>query len=265
MIRLLSFAAAFACFALTGQAQEPFNYHKAGSLKPKTAHGAGSVGDTKTTLVDPTMRFPLEAPPAFANSQVFAKGGNCYGRGKDCPYDLVKFANGEWHAKFSQKDPENFKYPWRDNFCEDRGYRTVQCAASANGHQGQDIRPKTAEIDKYYVVAVHDGTVSWQSSNLTLTRVARPSEGPAYRINYVYRHINPSKKLVASGLAKQGQRLAYVANFQGTDRTTVHLHFEIVMPFVHNGKTKIGVVNPYKSLVAAYERLLDQQGKELAE
>ena len=265
MKQLVPVAAMAVLLTHTAHGQSTFDYFAAGSLKPKTAHGAESVGDTKTSIVDTTMRFPIEAPPAFANSQVFAKGGNCYGRGKNCPYDLVKLVNGQWQAKFSQKDSENFKYPWRDNFCEDRGYVTILCAAGGNGHQGQDIRPKTAEIDKYAVVAVHDGTVSWQSSNLTLTRVVQPSDGPSYRVNYIYRHVNPNRKLVASGRVKQGQRLAYVGNFQGDERTTVHLHFEIVMPFVHKGKTRIGVVNPYKSLVGAYERLLGAQGKELTD
>jgi len=253
-------------FAHNADGQEAFSYYKAGSLKLKTASDAESTGDVNTGIVDDAMRFPIEMGPAFANSQVFNKGGDCFGRGARCPYDLVKFVNGRWEAKFSQRSPENFKYPWRDNFCEERGYTTLLCAAGSRGHQGQDIRPKTAEADKYLAVAVHDGTVSWQTSNVTLLRMVQPSSGSSYRIRYIYRHVNPDRRLVASGVVRKEQKLAYVSNFQGSTRqTTIHLHFEIEMPFVHNGKARIGTVNPYRSLVKAYERLLTVSGTEVVE
>ena len=40
-------------------------------------------------------------------------------------------------------DPDvspNYAYPWRDNFCERRGFAVGQCPVGI-GHQGQDIRP----------------------------------------------------------------------------------------------------------------------------
>lgn len=269
MIRtVLAASAAMLLMSAQGaDGQDAFRYHKAGSLKPKTGSNAVSAGDNATGVVDDMMRFPIEAAPAFANTQVFGKGGNCYGRGARCPYDLVKFVNGEWQVKFPQNAPENFKYPWRDNFCEERGAGTFLCmSGGGTGHQGQDIRPRTAEADKYFVVAVRDGTVSWQTSNVTVLRVVQPSSGPSYRIRYIYRHVNPNRKLVTSGSVSKERRLAYVSNFQGSTRqTTVHLHFEIEMPFVHNGKARIGTVNPYRSLVKAYERLLNESGTEVVE
>ena len=36
---------------------------------------------------------------------------------------------------------DNFSYPWRDNFCERRGFPVGQCPGG-HGHQGQDIRTR---------------------------------------------------------------------------------------------------------------------------
>src|SRR5262245_47312227 len=73
----------------------------------------------------PGIRFPIEAAPAYANSQVWGVGG----------------AEGPAGA---QSDKRNFSYPWHDNFCESRSYDMPLCPAGV-GHQGQDIRAASAE------------------------------------------------------------------------------------------------------------------------
>ncbi len=64
--------------------------------------------------------------------------------------------------------PDNYSYPWRDNFCEHRFFYVGQCPGGL-GHQGQDIRPASCkqrmqganrcEPYLHHVVAVRDGAV----------------------------------------------------------------------------------------------------------
>jgi hypothetical protein len=77
-------------------------------------------------------------------------------------------------------------------------------------------------------------------------------------------HMNP-KTLdadgIVSGLAvRAGDRLGLVGNYnEYANGTTYHLHFDMQVP------TRIGwvFVNPYMSLVAAYEQLIGARGTEI--
>src|SRR5690606_39747974 len=105
-----------------------FDYHPPGDLV--SGSGQGRVDDV---VYAPGMRFPIEEPPAFANSQVYNPGGYLGPGGGQC-------------------DAFNYSYPWRDNYCETRQWDMPLCPAGT-GHQGQDIRPATCENNKYWGVA----------------------------------------------------------------------------------------------------------------
>ena len=92
------------------------------------------------------IRFPLADAPAYANSQMFQSRNR---------------------ARSSEPDVSpNYSYPWRDNFCERRGFPVGQCPAGI-GHQGQDIRPAPCKpppgADRCThhddLVAVRDGVI----------------------------------------------------------------------------------------------------------
>src|SRR5258708_1506990 len=93
------FLTAFAiCVATAVRAASPnFTYLPAGTLQPEKS----GQGTHDNTLYAPSMRFPLKAAPAYANSQVYGIGGELGASGTQC-------------------DLRNFQYPWRDNFCERR-------------------------------------------------------------------------------------------------------------------------------------------------
>ena len=105
-----------------------FSYYGPGNLI--SGSGTGRV-DYKVWFAG--MRHPIELWPSYANSQVYRPGGMYGGGGGEC-------------------DSSNYSYPWRDNFCETRGYRTPLCP-SGYGHQGQDIRPRACRDNTYWAVA----------------------------------------------------------------------------------------------------------------
>jgi hypothetical protein len=246
--RLKTLAAAFIAAALVGcetvelpplppvsppQPPAPtFTYHQVGSLLPGTGQGA-----VDSTVYAPGIVFPIRSAPAFLNSQVHNPGGGPVG-GDQCAVN-------------------NFRYPWRDTFCEarsaDRG--SLNCP-SRRIHQGVDIRagdsalcasmrsrpsPEHREIE---VVAVDAGVVSHIGSFSVEIR-----SGP--RI-YRYLHLNPNAIRVRLGEPVfKGQPIGFLSNWFNGTPTTLHLHFEIKQNIDGVGFTW---VNPYMSLVEAYER-----------
>jgi murein DD-endopeptidase MepM/ murein hydrolase activator NlpD len=67
-------------------------------------------------------------------------------------------------------------------------------------------------------------------------------------------------RMVSGRVVQEGEVVGKVGNFLRRERaTTYHLHFDIQVP------TKYGwvFVNPYMSLVAAYERTIQGRGREL--
>ncbi len=89
---------------------------------------------------------------------------------------------------------------------------------------------------------------------------------PDERVRFRYLHMSP-KQLDADGMVsgrfvKEGEVIGKVGNFWYREAaTTYHLHFDLQVP------TKYGwvFVNPYMTLVAAYERLIRARGVELRE
>lgn len=222
MRRATPIAAAVVLFALAAPARaaEPFAYEPPGELV-----GGSGKGRVDDKVYAPSMRFPMETGPAYANSQVWGHGGNEGPGGGQC-------------------DDENYSYPWRDNYCESRSWKMPLCP-SGTGHQGQDIRAATCENKKHWVVAAVDGRItSIGSYSVYLTA----PDGTRYD------YLHMSDVAVQEGdQIKRGQRLGKVSNaFNGTP-TTVHLHFNIRQNVAGLGSV---YVPPYMSLVKSYEDLL---------
>jgi hypothetical protein len=203
---------------------------------------------------DPTaysqIRFPLEKAPAFAHSQSFRSR-----KSDDKPID--ELVGG------------NTSYPWQDNFCEARSFGVGQCA-SGFGHQGQDIRPapcpsqNEAEAERcdpkqQAVVAVRDSVVirSLKQQALTL-QINSQTE----HIRFRYMHMNPAA-MDADGILNgrsvdEGEKIGVVSNYMDhPNGTSRHLHFDTQV-FTRDGWLW---VNPYVTLVSAYERLIRGRGR----
>jgi len=219
---------------LTDWLGDEFAYLPAGDLIP----GSGE-GRADETIYAPGIRFPMELPRAFANSQVYMPGG--------------QFGPSGW-----QCDPVNYQYPWRDNFCEDRRYATPFCP-SGTGHQGQDIRPPTCPPleprdarPEYWAVAAADGQITGVTGHIVTLDA---DDGT----RFLYMHLDPDSLVVdAEDRVARGDRIGVISNYFGSTPTTYHLHLEIRQTVAVDGQLlTLTPVPPYASLVDAYERLLD--------
>jgi len=204
-----------------------FTYTPAGVLIP--AHsGQGRIGDNY--IYAKGIRFPIERPPAYINSQVYGVGGMYGEAGRLC-------------------DGRNYQYPWHDNYCEKRSWGMPLCP-SGRGHQGVDIRTATCEKRKYYAVAVEQGIIT-SIGKYTVT--LRGVSGRTYR----YMHLDsPTLRVRRGQRVKRGQRIGLVSDNMGSTKTSIHLHFDMQQTIVVDGKSKKVFVPPYTSLVDAYKRLL---------
>ena len=113
------------------------------------------------------------------------------------------------------------------------------------------------------VVAVRDGAVLRAPSQEALYIVVN---APNERIRFRYLHMLPRQfdadGMVSGRFVREGEVIGKVGNFFKRERaTTYHLHFDAQVP------TKYGwvFVNPYMTLVAAYERLIQGRGQEIRE
>jgi hypothetical protein len=220
------------------------------------------------------MRFPIAEAPGYVKSQSFMPWGDCYHTGT---VGRMGRKGALYHCKLNDKSlvfdesaPENFNYPWRDNFCELRDFLVGQCPGGY-GHQGEDIRPancvlSNAEGDRclpyqHTVAAVHDGIIRRMPGNLGAYIVVN-TENEHVRFRYL--HMNP-KLMDTDGLldgrqVSEGEILGEVATWGDFENgTSYHIHFNIQV------FTEIGWVwvNPYMTLVAAYERQIRGRGVEI--
>ena len=203
-------------------AQAAFTFEPPGMLV--AGSGRGRVDKVNYA---PGIRFPLESSPAFANSQVWSRGGMNGGAGSQC-------------------DVANYSYPWRDNYCESRSWPIALCPTGA-GHQGQDLRPATCSRDAHWAVAAADGTVT---SIGTYSLYLLSTDG-----NTRFDYLHMSSIAVARGArVTRGTRLGKISNVFNGAPTTIHLHFNIRQ----NLPPPLGwtFVPPYGALVDAYQRLL---------
>jgi murein DD-endopeptidase MepM/ murein hydrolase activator NlpD len=197
-----------------------FSYKPVGEL----TRGSGT-GRNDPFVYLAGMRFPLESAPAFANSQVWGRGGAFGGGGGQC-------------------DAPNYSYPWRDTYCESRSWMMPLCPATT-GHQGQDIRPATCKKDVHWVVAAASGQIAKVGAYSVYLMADSGT-----RIDYLHM----SSVLVKVGdRMKAGARIGKVSNvFNGTP-TTIHLHFNLFQNVTGRGWI---YVPPYTSLVNAYQTLV---------
>ena len=219
-----------------------FSYRPSGDI---VAHsGARKQGGHADLTAYSQIRFPLENAPGFVRSQSFNK---------------------------RKPDERSGGYPWQDNFCESRSFEVGQCAAGF-GHQGQDIRPgacapKNSESPgscdprQQAVVAVRDGVLirSLKQQAATLQINTRNEH-----IRFRYMHMNPSA-MDADGILNgrhvgEGEKIGVVSNYlDHPNGTTRHLHFDVQV-FTRDGWLW---VNPYTTLISAYERLIRGRGREI--
>jgi len=188
------------------------------------------------------IRFPLEKYPAYVRSQSFGRR--------------------------NQSDHPSVGHPWRDNFCEARSFGVGQCA-SGFGHQGEDIRPRACPADgaaepcdpkQQVIVAVRDGVLIRSPKQQAATlQVNTRNE----HIRFRYMHMSPSS-MDADGVLNgrrvaEGEKIGVVSNYlDHPNGTTRHLHFDVQV-FTRDGWIW---VNPYTTLVSAYERLIRGRGRE---
>ena len=252
-----------------------FTYYSPGDILPGT--GFRRKGGVADHTVYSKIRFPLADAPAFANSQSFMNWGNCEATGRSGAGTLGGVrayrcrVNGQMLV-LDESAPENYSYPWRDNFCETRNFYVGQCPGGL-GHQGQDIRPafckqriegaNRCEPYLHDVVAVRDGVVLRAPTQEALYIVVN---APNERLRFRYLHMLPKQfnadGLVSGRFVHEGEVIGKVGNFFRRERaTTYHLHFDLQVP------TKYGwvFVNPYMTLVASYERLIRGRGEEIKE
>ena len=171
---------------------------------------------------------------------------------------------------FNEAAPGNYSYPWRDNFCEHRRYFVGQCPGG-EGHQGQDIRPSSCKLFndgadrcqpyQHEVVAAHDGFIL-RAPKQEAVYLFINSANTHVRVRYM--HMNPNQLdadgILSGKLVHEGDLLGTVGNYNNRERgTTYHLHFDMQVP------TRLGwvFVNPYMTLVSAYERLIGARGTEI--
>ena len=198
------------------------------------------------------IRFPLQKAPAFVHSQSFRNR-----RSSDRLLTLDEPAGGKT------------SYPWQDSFCESRSFGVGQCPGGF-GHQGQDIRPAPCprdegadrcEPNQRAVVAVRDGVVIRSPTQQAATlQINSRNE----HIRFRYMHMNPmsmdADRVLNERHVDEGETIGVVSNYldhpNGTSR---HLHFDVQV-FTRDGWLW---VNPYVTLVSAYERLIHGRGREI--
>jgi hypothetical protein len=253
-------------------ASTDFTFHSPGDIIAGT--GFRGKGGRADYTVYSAMRFPLLAPPAYANSQSFMNLGDCDSTGRVSVgmagrVPTYRCRIGGPTLLKDESAAGNYAYPWRDNFCEHRYFDVGECPGGF-GHQGQDIRPSSCkqrfegggcEPYQHDVVAVREGMVLRSSGQMPVYLFVN---APDEHIRFRYLHMFPKQldqEGVLSGrILTEGEEFGKVGSFFQRERaTTYHLHFDMQVP------TKYGwvFVNPYTTLVAAYERLIGGRGTEI--
>jgi len=254
------------------QAKSDFSYFSPGALIPDTGwHKQPGRADYH---VYADMRFPMAKAPAFVKSQSFMPWGNCYRTGhtgelsrKGAHYACK--VNG-LPLVFDESAPVNHSYPWRDNFCELRNFQVGQCPGGY-GHQGEDIRPATCllyneKADRCLpyqddIAAVRDGLIWRNRGNLAAyILVNTPNDFVRFRYLHMNPHYMDADSLLSGREVKQGEIIGKAATWGDyKNGTSYHLHFNIQV-FTRDGWVW---VNPYITLVHAYEKLIGGRGTEI--
>jgi len=254
------------------EAKSDFTYYSPGELIENT--GWRKMPGRADYHVYADMRFPIAYAPAYVKSQSFMSWGDCYRTGivgrkgkKGAPYHCKL---NDKPLVFDESAAENFTYPWRDNFCELRDFLVGQCPGGY-GHQGEDIRPSNCVLNdpqadrckpyQHDIAAAADGIVRRMPGDLGVYIVVDDKNN---HVRFRYLHMNP-KFLDADGLLNgrrvgRGEIIGKVADWGDYENgTSYHVHFNIQV------FTSVGWVwvNPYMTLVSAYERLIGGRGTEI--
>ncbi len=254
------------------EAKSDFTYYSPGDLIENS--GWKKMPGRVDYHVYARMRFPIADAPGYVKSQSFMPWGDCYHTGvvgrlgrKGAPYHCKL---NDKPLVFDESAAENFTYPWRDNFCELRDFLVGQCPGGY-GHQGEDIRPgncvlNNAQADRclpyqHTVAAVEGGMIRRMPGNIGLYIVVNSADE---HVRFRYLHMDP-QVMDAQGFldgrqVSEGEIIGKVATWGDSEKgTSYHIHFNIQV------FTKIGWVwvNPYMTLVAAYERLIGGRGAEI--
>ena len=251
---------------------QSFTYYAPGDLIENS--GWRDKGGRADNHVYAQIRFPIARAPAFAKSQSFNPWGDCYHkgvvgrmRGKGATY---RCKVNDRKLVFDESAAENFSYPWRDNFCEYRDSQVGQCPGGW-GHQGQDIRGSFCVLNnegadrcepyQQDVVAARSGTV-WRKAGNLAAYISVNTEND--RVRFRYLHMTPSRLdadgIVSGRKVEQGEVIGKLSNYGDHENgTSYHLHFDTQV-FTRDGWVW---VNPYMTLVAAYERLIGARGTQV--
>jgi len=213
-----------------------FSYLPAGALIANSHPPSITVDNV---VYDDQITFPAE-DPVFLNSQKWRYGGD------------MSHQNG---MAGGQCNADNYAYPWQDNFCEKRWKNQYFCASG--GHTGVDIRPASCTDRAHWVVAPEAGVIIGVGSY----GVRLMSDDGTW---YQFLHMAMDELAVIEGQdVVAGQRLGKMSNvyFDGNGNmvpTTIHMHMDMKESYAPtNGEEPfIDRVNPYMTLVAAYERKL---------
>jgi len=228
-----------------------FGYFAPGQIQSGT--GFRGLGGRPDYTVYSQIRFPLGEAPAFAGTELFQRGTRA--RISD-PTDMLSV--------------QAATVPWRDNFCERRGFSVSQCPAGI-GHQGQDVRPLICRPAPNSDRCDPPGDVVAARSGVILRSLRQEAaylfvNSANEHIRFRYLHMSPRKmdadNLLSGRRVDEGEVIGEVGNYSMREAgTSYHLHFDIQVP------TRDGwvFVNPYMTLVAAYERLIGARGTELSD
>jgi len=244
----------------------------------------GLPAQPRADLASGALPRPFERSPDFVYRPVgdIISGGARKQRGyaDSIAYSQIRFpleapasVHSQWYGRYrggGGADPYSALHPWRDSFCEARSSFNVGQCPSGFGHQGQDLRPgacanpgdgpKICDPKQQPVFAVRDGvlirTPGQQAATLQIN-------GRNEHIRFRYMHMNPSSMdadgVLNGRMVAEGEKIGVVSNFldhpNGTSR---HLHFDAQV-FTRDGWIW---VNPYVTLISAYERLIHGRGRE---
>jgi hypothetical protein len=254
------------------QAKSDFTYFSPGYLIPDT--GWHKMPGRADYHVYARMRSPIADAPSYVKSQSFMPWGDCYRTGHS---GRLGRKGAEYECKvngiplvFDESAAANFTYPWRDNFCEQRDFLVGQCPGG-QGHQGEDIRPGSCTLYnegadrclpyQHTVAAVRDGLI-WRTAGNLAAYIVVNTKNSFVRFRYL--HMNPKfmdqDGLLSGREVSEGEIIGKVATWGDFEKgTSYHIHFNIQV------FTKVGWVwvNPYMTLVLAYERQIGGRGTEI--
>jgi hypothetical protein len=253
-------------------ASNDFTYYGPGDLIPNS--GWHKMAGRADYTVYARVRFPIATAPAYIKSQSFMHWGDCYHTGH---VGRLGRKGSQYHCKvndkplvFDESAAENWTYPWRDNFCEMRDFLVGQCPAGY-GHQGEDMRPSSCVLNnesgdrcvpyQHTIAAVYDGLI-WRTPGNLGAYIVLNNQNEHVRFRYL--HLNPKfmddDGLVSGRAVSEGEIIGKVATWGDYEAgTSYHLHFNLQV-FTKSGWVW---VNPYMTLVAAYERLIGGRGAEI--